>query len=73
MAKRNQRKKSVKIVDKNEETLSKEAQSPLTFETETVDGKTCNVYEQEMTWKIPNYRIDKSYSVSFLLPRAIQW
>lgn len=41
--------------------------------TTEATGKTCNVFEQEMTWKIPNYNPKKAYSVSFLLPRAIEW
>lgn len=70
MAKRNQnRKKSPKKAEKIEAAPQEEG----IIETEVVQGMTCNVFEQEMTWKIPNYRSDKSYSVTFLLPRSIEW
>lgn len=69
MAKRTNRKKLAKASEKIEETLKEE----VIIETESVQGKTCNVFEQEMTWTIPNYRVDKSYSVTFLLPRSIEW
>lgn len=69
MAKRNQnRKKSTKKAEKIEAAPQEE----VIIET-VVQGMTCNVFEQEMTWKIPNYRSDKSYSVTFLLPRSIEW
>lgn len=70
--KRNQRKKPAKQGD-TEKVEDPTPPEVLNIETENVKGKICNVLDHEMTWKIPNFRCDKSYSVTFLLPRGIQW
>lgn len=70
MVKRNhQRKKSTNMSEKVEETQLE----VVNFDKMKVEGKVCNVFEQEMCYKIQNYRVDKAYSVSFLLPRSIEW
>lgn len=38
-----------------------------------IDGTLCNIYEQDYTWKIENFKIEKSYCANLILPRDIEW
>lgn len=47
--------------------------STVPVETVDVEGTVCNVYSQELTWKIDHYQIEKPYSVNFAMPCGIEW